>query len=221
MVLFSFEGLMVMVRTRSDEKRREIIRVAAKAFEELGYERTSMLTIAERMSGSKQTLYNYFPSKEDLLRAVLELDVSEVADQAMQEFLTEKSLRKGLVRLGTIYLTRQLAPSAISNVRTVSTQPPDSNIGEEFYRNVLCRAWQRAAEAFKTLMSDGRLRRSDPWLAAMHFKGLVLQDLFERQLLGATRSIDPKEIETAAKQAADAFLRIYGNEEPKPRKAQG
>jgi hypothetical protein len=98
-------------------------------------------------------------------------------------------------------------------VRIVSTQPPESNIGEEFYRNVLCRAWQRAADAFRTLMSEGKLRRSDPWLAAMHFKGLVLQDLFERQLLGATQSIDPKEIEAAAKQAADAFLQIYGREE--------
>ena len=64
-----------MVRTRSDDKRREIIRVAAETFQELGYERTSMLTIAERMRGSKQTLYNYFGSKEDLLRAVLDFDV--------------------------------------------------------------------------------------------------------------------------------------------------
>lgn len=202
-----------MARTKSEDKRRQIIRVAAQAFEELGYERTSMLTIAERMSGSKQTLYNYFPSKEDLLRAVLELDVSEVADEAMGQFLAEKSLRKGLVRLGTIYLTRQLAPSAISNMRIVSTQPSESNIGEEFYRNVLSRAWQRAADAFKTLMGEGKLRHSDPWLAAMHFKGLALQDLLERQLLGAAKTVDPKEIESAAKHAADAFLQIYGGEE--------
>ena len=86
------------MRTRSEEKRREIVRVAAKAFEELGYERTSMLTIAERLRGSKQTLYNYFGSKEELLRAVLDFDVGEVADQAMQEFLAEKNLRKALIR---------------------------------------------------------------------------------------------------------------------------
>jgi AcrR family transcriptional regulator len=206
------------MRTRSEEKRREIIRVAAQAFEELGYERTSMLAIAERMRGSKQTLYNYFPSKEDLLRAVLELDVSDVADQAMSEFLAEKSLRKGLMRLGTVYLTRQLAPLAISNIRIVATQPPETKIGEEFYQNVLCGAWQRAADAFRTLMAEGRLRRADPWLAAMHFKGLVLQDLLERQLLGAARSIDLKEIEVAAKLAADAFLRIYGSEETAPKR---
>ena len=95
------------MRTRSEEKRREIVRVAAKAFEELGYERTSMLTIAERFKGSKQTLYNYFPSKEDLLRAVLDFDVGEVAERALQEFGAEKNLRKALVRLGVAFLDGQ------------------------------------------------------------------------------------------------------------------
>jgi AcrR family transcriptional regulator len=210
-----------MVRTRSDEKRREIIRVAAEAFQDLGYERTSMLTIAERMSGSKQTLYNYFPSKEDLLRAVLDFDVGDVANQAMEEFLGEKSLRKGLTRLGEIYLARQLAPMAISNMRIVATQPAESGIGEDFYQNILCVAWKRVADAFKAQMAEGKLRRADPWLAAMHFKGLMLQDLLERQLLNAAKPTDSREVEAAVKQAVDAFLRIYGNEEPKPRKSRG
>ena len=209
-----------MVRTKSDEKRREIIRVAAEAFQELGYERTSMLTIAERMRGSKQTLYNYFESKEELLRAVLDLDVGEIADQAMEEFLSEKSVRKGLTRLGEIYLARQLTPLAISNMRIVATQPAESRIGEDFYHNILCAAWKRVADAFKALMTEAKLRRADPWLAAMHFKGLVLQDLLERQLLNADERADPKEVEAAVKHAVDAFLRIYGNEEPKPRKAR-
>lgn len=204
-----------MVRTKSDEKRREIIRVAAETFEELGYDRTSMLTIAERMRGSKQTLYNYFGSKEELLRAVLDFDVGDVADQALEEFSSQKSLRKGLARLGEIYLARQLAPQAISNIRIVATQPAQSGIGEDFYQNILCAAWKRVADAFKALMADGKLRRADPWLAAMHFKGLVLQDLLERQLLNAAKRADAAEVETSAKQAADAFLRIYGVEEPK------
>jgi len=204
-----------MVRTRSDEKRREIIRVAAETFQELGFERTSMLTIAERMRGSKQTLYNYFESKEDLLRAVLAFDVGEVADQALDELRAEKNLRKGLARLGEVYLARQLAPLAISNMRNVATQPAESGIGEDFYQNILCAAWKRVAVAFKALMAEGKLRRADPWLAAMHFKGLVLQDLLERQLLNAARESDLKEIHAAAKHAAEAFLRIYGPDEQK------
>ena len=209
-----------MVRTRSDEKRRQIIRVAAETFQELGYERTSMLTIAERMRGSKQTVYNYFRSKEELLRAVLAFDVGDVADQALDEFRAEKSLRKGLARLGEVYLARQLAPAAISNIRTVATQPAESGVGEDFYQNILCAAWKRVADAFKELMAQGKLVRADPWLAAMHFKGLVLQDLLERQLLNAAKRTTPKEVEFAAKQAADAFLKIYGLEEAKPKRAR-
>jgi AcrR family transcriptional regulator len=207
-----------MVRTKSDEKRREIIRVAAQTFEALGYERTSMLTIAERMRGSKQTLYNYFASKEELLRAVLDFDVGDVADEALAELGKGKSLRKGLTRIGQIYLERQLAPLAISSFRIVATQPAESGIGEDFYKNILCAAWKRFADALKALMSAGKLRRADPWLAAMHFKGLVLQDLLERQLLNANKRTDPKEIEAAARHAADAFLRIYGTDQSEPRK---
>jgi len=44
----------------------------------------------------------------------------------------------------------------------------------------------------------------------MHFKGLILQDLLERQLLGAAAATGPDEIEAAAREAADAFLMIYG-----------
>jgi len=205
------------MRTRSEEKRREIVRVAAKAFEELGYERTSMLTIAERLRGSKQTLYNYFASKEELLRAVLDFDVSEIADRAMQEFLAEKDLRKALIRLGVAYLNGLLAPSAISNIRIVSTQPVESNLGKEHYENMLRPAWMRVADTFKGLMNDRRLKRSDPWLAAMQWKGLVLLDLFDRRLLGAMKTTDPREIEAAAKSAADAFLKIYGPDDPPPK----
>lgn len=202
------------MRTRSEEKRREIVRVAAKAFEELGYERTSMLTIAERFQGSKQTLYNYFPSKEDLLRAVLDFDVGEIADRALQEFHAEKNLRKALIRLGVAYLNGLLASSAISNIRIVATQPAESKLGEEHYEKMLRPAWERVAAAFKSLMNEGKLSKSDPWRAALHWKGLVLLDLFDRRLLGAMAAADPQEVETAAKYAADAFLKIYGPDDP-------
>ena len=210
-----------MVRTKSDDKRRDIIRVAAQAFRDLGYERTSMLTIAERMSGSKQTLYNYFPSKEDLLRAVLEVDVTEVVDEALAVFAAEKDLRTALVALGKVYLSRQLAPLAIANFRNAATQPAESKLGEDFYRKNLCVAWRRFADVLKSLMSEGKLRRADPWIAAMHFKGLVLQDLLERVILNAADSIDDREMNASAKQAADAFLRAYGPEEPTAKGSRG
>ena len=61
-------------------------------------------------------------------------------------------------------------------------------------------------------MEEGRLRRSDPWVAAMHLKGLLEQDLFDKRLLGAVAEIDAATIERAARDAADVFLRAYGPE---------
>jgi AcrR family transcriptional regulator len=200
------------MRTKSDEKKRQIVRVAAKAFEELGYERTSMLAIAERMRGSKQTLYNYFPSKEDLLRAVLGAGVGETADDSLAQFMADsaKDVRKALVRVGVAYLEHQLSPSTIALVRTAANLPAESRMGAEFYEEALRPAWRRFAECLESLMTAGKLKRADPWLASLQFKALAQLDLYERHLLGAASAPDPREIERTAKSAADAFLKIYG-----------
>ena len=166
------------------------------------------------MRGSKQTLYNYFQSKEDLLWAVLEYDVGKVADRGTEHFRPGQDLRNALVRFGIVFLEGQLAPSAIANIRVVSTQPAETKLGEHFYQNILCPAWKRLCQVFQSLMDEGKLKQADPLIAAMQWKRLVLLDLFESRLLGATTTTDPKEMKAAAEYAADAFLMIYGADVP-------
>ena len=190
------------MRARSEEKRLEIVRVAARLFDELGYDRTSMSAIASRVGGSKATLYGYFASKEELLRAVLDHDVNEEADRLMQELLSEADLRSGLIRLGIAYLTGHEARTA--SIRSVANQ----SIAPEFYEKVLRPAWQRLADRFATMMEEGRLKFADPWITAMHWKGLNEWDLLEKHLLCA-KGAAPSEIVTAATAAADAFLTVY------------
>ena len=196
------------MRLRTEEKKQEIIRIAAELFEQSGYERTSMSAIAARVGGSKATLYGYFASKEDLLRAVLDHDVNEEADRLLNEFLAEKDLRSGLIRLGIAYLSRHHARAA--NIRTVANQP----IAREFYEAVLRPAWQRLADRFATMMKEGRLKFADPWTTAMHWKGLNEWDMLERHLLFANATDDPNEIVSAATAATDAFLKVYATPAP-------
>ena len=191
------------MRVRSEEKRHEIIRIAAELFDQLGYERTSMSAIAARVGGSKATLYSHFASKEDLLRAVLDHDVNEQTDRLLNEFLSEKDLRSGFIRLGISYLSHHHARAA--NIRTVANQP----IAQEFYDTVLRPAWQRLADRFATMMKQGRLKFADPWTTAMHWKGLNEWDMLERHLLSANAAADPNDIVTAATAATDAFLKVY------------
>jgi len=203
------------MRVRTDEKRREIVDVASELFEEHGFERTSMSMISERLGGSKATLYGYFKSKEQLLAAVLLYDVTDQADRLMNELLSSDDLREGLIKLGVAYMTRRLSSVPIANVRMVANQPSDSTLGKEFFERVLEPAWQRLARRFELMMDQGLLKRADPWVAAMHWKGLNEWDMFEKRLLGAIRGPDLVVINRASTLAADAFLQLYGPEKPK------
>lgn len=198
-----------MVRVRTEEKRQEIVKAAQELFEEHGFERTSMSMISERVGGSKATLYGYFRSKEEILQAVLVYDVTQEAERLMNELLANNTLRDGLIKLGVAYLARRLSSTPVANIRMVATQPEGSTIGKDFYENVLRPAWQRLASRFEMMMDEGILKRADPWVAAMHWKGLNEWDFFERRLLGAMPG-PPDNIAEVSELAADAFLEIYG-----------
>lgn len=60
-----------MPRARSDTKA-EIRAVALELFGQRGYEKTSLREIAERLGVTKAALYYHFPSKKDLLRALID-----------------------------------------------------------------------------------------------------------------------------------------------------
>lgn len=202
-----------MARVRTDEKRCEIVRVAAELFEQFGFDRCSMAALSERLGGSKATLYGYFSSKEDLLRAVLDFEVASETDQMMRDFPASEDLRESLILLGTAYLTKRTSALPIANIRMVANQPADSTMGKDFYENIIRPAFERLAAKFEQLMEEGKLKRADPWVAMMHFKGLCDWDFFEKRLLGAICGPDPKEVRRAVTLGTDAFLQLYGVEQ--------
>ena len=210
-----------MARVRTEEKRAEIVQVASELFDELGYDRTSMATISERLGGSKATLYGYFCSKEELLRAVLQCQVVSELDRVMDEFHEQADLRDGLIKLGIAYHNKRLSSLPVANIRSIVNQPPCSSMGKEFYEKVLHPAFEGMAKRFELLMDKGRLRRADPWVVLMHWKGLNDWDLFERRIIGALGGPEDVDVKKIATLAADAFLKLYGAEGgAKPKKAR-
>ena len=207
-----------MARVRTEEKRADIVRVASELFNELGYDRCSMATISERLGGSKATLYGYFCSKEELLRAVLQCQVASEFDRIMEEFHEQADLRAALIKLGIGYHNKRLSSLPVANIRAIVNQPPCSKMGKEFYETVIRPAFEEMAQRFEMLMDKGRLKRADPWVALMHWKGLNDWDLFERRIMGAISGPEDVDVEKVATLAADAFLKLYGTEESAPAK---
>ena len=59
-------------RGRPGYDRQGVLEVAVRAFNEFGYDATSMGTLADRLGLSKSAVYHHFPSKEQLLEAALD-----------------------------------------------------------------------------------------------------------------------------------------------------
>ena len=207
-----------MARVRTEEKRADIVRIASELFNELGYDRCSMASISERLGGSKATLYGYFCSKEELLRAVLQCQVASEFDRIMEEFHEQADLRAALIKLGIGYHNKRLSSLPVANIRAIVNQPPCSKMGKEFYESVIRPAFEDMAQRFEMLMDKGRLKRADPWVALMHWKGLNDWDLFERRIMGAINGPEDVDVEKVATLAADAFLKLYGTEKSGPAK---
>ena len=203
-----------MARVRTEDRRRAILEVASEVFLELGYDRASMSLIAERVGGSKATLYGYFRSKEDLFLGVMDLEIETNVEKILGTMLGEPDLARGLTNVGTAYLMQRLSVRPTRYFRMVSGQSGESEIGKHFYGKVLKPAWMILCRKFEELMAEGRLRKADPWDAAMHFKGLMDFDLVERRLLGAIREGDEKLCREVAAKGVDVFLRAYGPDAP-------
>ncbi len=63
---------MAKQRVSKEEKKEEIVKTACKLFAERGYYNTTIPDIAEAMGMSVGNLYNYFKSKEELAKYIMQ-----------------------------------------------------------------------------------------------------------------------------------------------------
>jgi AcrR family transcriptional regulator len=196
------------MRTRSDDKRREIVAKAWELFKENGFERTTMSEISERVGGSKATLYGYYDSKEQLFAAALEQVIRDPADELFVLLARPGKLKTRLMNFARAMLEARLSEDLIAVEQALITEARRSELGELLRARFVQPQWRRLAAALDREMVAGQLRKADPMLATWHFRGLVEADLVERRLHGE-KTITAHEIKTAADAGVEAFLRAY------------
>lgn len=69
-----------------------IIRAALDLFREKGYDDTAVSEIAQRADISYTTFFNYFPSKDNLLTAIQEMEIKDLTEVAELRFRDESSM---------------------------------------------------------------------------------------------------------------------------------
>jgi TetR/AcrR family transcriptional regulator of autoinduction and epiphytic fitness len=193
----------------TDRKRQAIIQAAINEFRGNGFEITSMDKIAATAGVSKRTVYNHFPSKEELfaeilnqlwIRVTAEQETSYRPDQPLRDQLRSLLMAK-LQMLGDDNLL-DLARVAIAATIHSPERAQDmvARMGE---REEGLTVWIRAAQA------DGRLKAVAPEFAAQQIHGLLKSFAFWPQISMGQPSLSAEEQNTVADSALDMFLAYY------------
>jgi AcrR family transcriptional regulator len=199
------------MRVRTDEKRSDIVDIAASVFLEQGFARTSMAEIAARLGGSKTTLYGYFRSKEELF---LEVVAAEAAKQLLPAFeeLDENcaDLRDALVPVGEKLIAFLLTPDAIAVHRMVMGEAGRSNIGQQYYLIGRQRGGEYIAAFLERASKIGKIRPCDFAIATTHLLALIESELLPPVHFGLARPAPSRlEIRQSTQRAVDVFLSAY------------
>jgi AcrR family transcriptional regulator len=162
---------------RQVAKRGQIASAARKLFLEQGYAATSMDALAAEAGVSKQTLYVYFPTKLDLLRAILEDEVTAISagDTRSPEIHSLEDLRTLLLGFAERLAHTLLLPDTVSVIRLTLGEAFRIPELRETLRNALpVRALHRFAALIADANDQGLISAPDADLAARMLLGPIM-----------------------------------------------
>jgi AcrR family transcriptional regulator len=190
--------------------RDRILTAAFEAFQERGYAATSTLEIATRARVSKRELYALVGNKQQMLIAAIGERAKRLQAPADMPALRDRAtLAQVLTAFGTQLVREVSDPTVVAVFRLAiaeAVQAPEvartlDSIGREASRAALRHIMSESRAAG---LIDGR-----PADLAAQFFGLLWRDLMIRLLLGVAERPNPRAIETRARDAAEAFLRLH------------
>lgn len=200
---------------KTDAKRRHIMTVAAQAFQELGFGRTTMSEICARVGGSKATLYNYFASKEELFFEIMNLSTQaefEAVHAAIDP--STENIADSLRNFGERLLTVLYSPEVRANRHLAISESGQTELGRLMYERGVQRSQKVVADFITAAMSQGKLRQADPVVATKHLHSLLEAELIDRFLFQLSGAVSDEEIKAVTARAIDVFMAAYGCGEP-------
>ncbi len=199
------------MKVRTEARREAIVAAAAALFKEVGYERASMNELARRLGGSKATLYNYFPSKESLLVAVVKAFSTGHLSEAVNGLAVpcpHLDLETVLTRFGErMLLVLTNDGTALEVYRMVIAEAGHSDIGMLFYDAGPSESIDALAAFLSISMDKGQLAKADAHLRALQFLALVTAETNMRIYQQNPAPMDLPEIRQMVNNAVEMFLR--------------
>lgn len=194
----------------TDRKRDAIVQAATEEFRQHGFNGTSMDRVAAAADVSKRTVYNHFPSKEELFEAILVLMWERSQSLDEQAYHAQQPLRAQLLALlaQKMCLLNDASFIDLSRVAMADMMHTPER-ARAISAKLLAKEeglprWLRAAQ------QDGRLHPTmDVPYAAQQLQGMVKAFAFWPQLAMGQPPLTPAHQAQVLGDAVDMFLGFY------------
>ncbi|MHC8338046.1 TetR/AcrR family transcriptional regulator [Pseudomonas sp. HLT2-19-2] len=193
----------------TDRKREAIIQAAIAEFRANGFDITSMDKIAATAGVSKRTVYNHFPSKEELFAEILNQLWARVTAEKETPYHPDLPLRDQMRRMLMAKMQMlgddnflDLARVAIA-ATIHSPERAQNMVARMGEREEGVTVWIRAAQA------DGRLKPVAPEFAAQQIQGMLKSFAFWPQISMGLPGLSAEMQSTVVESALDMFLACY------------
>lgn len=193
----------------TDRKREAIVLAAIAEFRDHGFEVTSMDRIAARAEVSKRTVYNHFPSKEELFAEILQrlwCRIGEIPDSIYRSGISLRAQLRAMLqaKMKTLSDINCLDLARVALGATIhSPDRAQAWLARLDEREETFAVWIRDAQA------DGRLKAADPTFAATQMHGLLKGFVFWPQVTFNKPILSPEEQTQVIESALDLFLGWY------------
>ncbi|ODT86157.1 TetR/AcrR family transcriptional regulator [Phenylobacterium sp. SCN 70-31] len=189
-------------------KNEAILDAAVEVLTERGVS-ASMEEIARRAGVSKQTIYNHYGSKAELIRALMARRVHEITASLETPGAAENP-REALAAFARILLEMAMTSRAVAFMRMAMLDATRlADMGVAVFEAGPRASRRKLAQFLALETAAGRLNCPDPQEAAEFFAGMVLGSYQTASLLGVDTTLDDFRIDRLAREAAHRFLRAY------------
>lgn len=134
---------------RREQKKRDILNAALALFMEYGLQKVSITEIAKKANVSQVTIYNYFESKENLVRLVFKFYVDQIWDEQKHLLVNDLPFNE---KIKKIIFEKGIAANQISE-RFFQDFMKDYASGQSYVEEVY---QKEALPLFIKLFNEGR-----------------------------------------------------------------
>lgn len=191
-------------RPVDQEKRRRIVDIARTLWLDKG-EVVSLEAIAAKAGVSRQTIYNGWPNKSNLVLAVA-LDVCARETNPIQA-PAGLPLAEALEAVARSYLGAVLAPRNLRLLKLIfGLSDAQRAVILQFNSGGLLNSVEQLTPFFAAQIAERRLKRMDAAMACEHFLGLVTGELLFQSVTVGAPIADEAQIARRIKTAVRLFL---------------